>query len=302
MRGDVFEKICQIPKGLILVTGATGSGKSTTLAAMIDYVNRTRENHIVTIEDPIEFVHQDKKCMVTQREIGADTPTFASALKHVLRQDPDIVLIGEMRDRETVQVGLELSETGHLTFATLHTSDAIQTINRIIGIFPPDQQSQIRTQLGFVLEAVVCQQLLKTQDGKGRCVAQEVLLATQGARANIRSDKVHQIYSAMQTGSQLGMSTMNQSLARLVKEGKIDVEAAMKNSSRQDEMEALLREDGHDIQARATFNMDGTVKTAEPEAGAHGAAGGAGAAGAAPKAGGMGARAAGKDSGRALKW
>ncbi len=166
MPSAIFEKICRIPKGLILVTGATGSGKSTTLAAMIDYVNNSRENHIVTIEDPIEFVHKDKKCMVTQREIGHDTPTFASALKHVLRQDPDIVLIGEMRDQETVQTGLELSETGHLTFATLHTSDAVQTVNRIIDIFPPEQQPQIRTQLGFVLEAVVCQQLLKTKDGR----------------------------------------------------------------------------------------------------------------------------------------
>ena len=237
---DVFTKICRIPKGLILVTGATGSGKSTTLSSMIDYVNNTRENHIVTIEDPIEFVHQDKKCMVTQREIGADTPTFASALKHVLRQDPDIVLIGEMRDRETVQTGLELSETGHLTFATLHTSDAVQTINRIIDIFPPDQQPQIRTQLGFVLEAVVCQQLLKTKDGAGRCVALEILLATQSVRANIRGEKIHQIYSALQTGSQIGMTTMNQSLVKLVEDGKIDAEAALKNSSRPDELQKLL--------------------------------------------------------------
>lgn len=240
MVGDVFERICRTPKGLILVTGATGSGKSTTLAAMIDYVNNNRENHIVTIEDPIEFVHKDKKCMVTQREIGADTPTFASALKHVLRQDPDIVLLGEMRDQETVQVGLELSETGHLTFATLHTSDAVQTINRIIDIFPPDQQSQVRTQLGFVIEAIVCQQLLKTKDGKGRCVAQEILLATQGVRANIRSDKVHQIYSSIQTGLALGMSTMNQSLLRLVEQGKIEPAAALMSSSRAEELEKLL--------------------------------------------------------------
>ncbi len=251
MVSPIFERICRIPKGLILVTGATGSGKSTTLAAMIDYVNRSRENHIVTIEDPIEFVHQDKGCMITQREIGADTPTFASALKHVLRQDPDVVLIGEMRDQETVQTGLELSETGHLTFATLHTSDAIQTINRIIDIFPPDQQSQIRTQLGFVLEAVVCQQLLKTADGKGRCVAQEILLATQPVRANIRADKIHQIYSAMQTGSQSGMATMNQALLRLVKEGKIDLETALKNTSRLDEMEGMCRDEGYEIPFRA---------------------------------------------------
>jgi twitching motility protein PilT len=241
MSAPVFEKICRIPKGMILVTGATGSGKSTTLAAMIDYVNRTRENHIVTIEDPIEFVHPDKSCMVTQREIGADTRNFASALKHVLRQDPDIVLIGEMRDQETVQVGLELAETGHLTFATLHTSDAVQTINRIIDIFPPEQQPQVRTQVGFVLEAVICQQLLKTRDGKGRVVAQEILLATQGVRANIRSDKIHQIYSTIQTGMQLGMTTMNQSLLNLVEKGLIDPETALKNSSRQEEMVKMLQ-------------------------------------------------------------
>ncbi len=261
----VFEKICNIPKGLILVTGATGSGKSTTLAAMIDYVNRSRESHIVTIEDPIEFVHRDKKCMVTQREIGADTPTFASALKHVLRQDPDVVLIGEMRDQETVQVGLELAETGHLTFATLHTSDSIQTINRIIDIFPPDQQSQVRTQLGFVLEAVICQQLLKTKDGAGRCVAQEILLSSAGVRANIRGDKIHQIYSTIQTGSQLGMATMNQSLARLVKEGKIDMETALKNTSRLDELEAQLRDEGHEVPLRA-----GLGQTQPPAASAPG--------------------------------
>ena len=254
MEGEVFKKICRTPKGLILVTGATGSGKSTTLAAMIDFVNRNRENHIVTIEDPIEFVHPDKSCMITQREIGADTPTFHSALKHVLRQDPDVVLIGEMRDQETVQVGLELSETGHLTFATLHTSDAVQTVNRIIDIFPPDQQSQVRTQLGFVLEAVVSQQLLKTIDGKGRCVAQEILLATQSVRANIRGDKVHQIYSALQTGSQIGMATMNQSLAHLVKLGKIDAEMAMKNSSRQDELSGLLSEMGYSVSKNVSDN------------------------------------------------
>lgn len=247
MVAPIFEKICRIPKGLILVTGATGSGKSTTLAAMIDYVNRHRPNHIVTIEDPIEFVHQDKNCMVTQREIGADTPTFASALKHVLRQDPDIVLIGEMRDQETVQVGLELSETGHLTFATLHTSDAIQTINRVIDIFPAEQQNQIRTQLGFVLESVVCQQLLKTKDGKGRCVAQEILLANQSVRANIRADKIHQVYSTIQTSSQVGMCTMNQSLGRLVLQGKIDAETALKSSSKMEELEVLLREEGLDV-------------------------------------------------------
>ena len=240
MVGDVFEKICRTPKGLILVTGATGSGKSTTLAAMIDYVNRHRQSHIVTIEDPIEFVHQDKLCMVTQREIGADTPTFASALKHVLRQDPDIVLIGEMRDQETVQVGLELSETGHLTFATLHTSDAVQTINRVIDMFPHGQQAQIRTQLSFVLEAIISQQLLKVTGGGGRCAALEILIPTHGIRANIRDDKIHQIYSAIQTGAREGMITMNASLVELVAAGKINRETAMGGTTRADELVELL--------------------------------------------------------------
>ncbi len=242
MPREVFQNICALPKGLILVTGATGSGKSTTLASMIDYLNNAYENHIVTIEDPIEFVHQDKKCMVSQREIGADTPTFASALKHVLRQDPDIVLIGEMRDMETVQTGLELSETGHLTFATLHTSDAVQTINRVIDIFPPGQQPQIRTQLGFTLEAVICQQLLKKKDGKGRVVALEILLATQGVRANIRGDKIHQIYSTMQTSGQLGMLTMNQSLYNLVEADLITPEFALEYSSRAEELDKMMRD------------------------------------------------------------
>ena len=272
MVAPVFEKICKTPKGLVLVTGATGSGKSTTLAAMIDYINNDRQSHIVTIEDPIEFVHMDKTCMVTQREIGADTPTFASALKHVLRQDPDIVLIGEMRDQETVQVGLELSETGHLTFATLHTSDAVQTINRLIDIFPPEQQSQVRTQAGFVIEAVVCQQLLKTKEGTGRCVAQEILLGVQSVRANIRADKIHQIYSSMQTGMQLGMCTMNQSLLNLVKEGKIDVQAALQSSSRADELEKMLdgviKEYGQDIGAQEEENVYlGTVSNSQTPGG-----------------------------------
>ncbi|MDR2390495.1 MAG: type IV pilus twitching motility protein PilT [Planctomycetota bacterium] len=288
MEAPVFEKICRIPKGMILVTGATGSGKSTTLAAMIDFVNRSRKSHIVTIEDPIEFVHQDKNCMVTQREIGADTRTFASALKHVLRQDPDIVLIGEMRDQETVQVGLELAETGHLTFATLHTADAIQTINRIIDIFPPEQQPQIRTQLGFVLEAVVCQQLLKTRDGKGRVVAQEILIANQSVRANIRSDKIHQIYSTIQTSNQTGMKTMNQSLFELTEKGLIDPETALKNSSRAEELEKMLRElsdfdtmeietgpdkdQGQGAKPNAEDRKKGTEKHPQPVSGANGGA------------------------------
>ncbi len=236
----IFKQLCSLPKGLILVTGATGSGKSTTLAAMVDYINRNDDGHIVTIEDPIEFLHRNKRCLVNQREVGPDTSSFAQALKHVLRQDPDTVLIGEMRDMETVQLGLELSETGHLTLASLHTSDAVQTINRIIDIFPHGQQAQIRTQLSFVLEGIISQQLLKLSSGQGRCVALEVLIATHAIRANIRDDKIHQIYSSIQTGGQMGMVTMNTSLVELVMQGKITSEAALAATTRVDELAELL--------------------------------------------------------------
>ena len=237
---DIFEALCKLPKGLVLVTGATGSGKSTTLAAMVDYINANEDGHIVTIEDPIEFLHRNKRCLVNQREVGPDTNSFAAALKHVLRQDPDTVLIGEMRDMETVQLGLELAETGHLTFATLHTSDAVQTINRIIDIFPHGQQAQIRTQLSFVLEAIISQQLLKLSSGSGRCAALEILVATHAIRANIRDDKIHQIYSAIQTGAREGMVTMNTSLVDLVAQGKISKDAALASTSRADELAELL--------------------------------------------------------------
>ncbi|MCC8190537.1 MAG: type IV pilus twitching motility protein PilT [Planctomycetes bacterium] len=236
----IFEHLCGLPKGLILVTGATGSGKSTTLAAMIDYINSNEDGHIVTIEDPIEFLHRNKRCLVNQREVGPDTHNFAAALKHVLRQDPDTILIGEMRDMETVQLGLELSETGHLTLASLHTSDAVQTINRIIDIFPHGQQAQIRTQLSFVLEGIVSQQLLKTVGGGGRCVALEILIATHAIRANIRDDKLHQIYSALQTGAREGMITMNASLLELVAKAKITKEAALAATTRVDELLELV--------------------------------------------------------------
>ncbi|MCK6474505.1 MAG: type IV pilus twitching motility protein PilT [Planctomycetes bacterium] len=224
---DVCGKLCSLPKGLVLVTGATGSGKSTSLASMIDMINQTRQEHIITIEDPIEFVHRNKQCLVNQREVGPDTRSFAQALKHVLRQDPDIVLIGEMRDKETIELGLTLAETGHLTFATLHTSTCVQTINRIIDVFPAEQQNQIRTQLSFVLEGVFCQQLLPLAQGKGRCMACEIMLPNDAIRANIRDDKIHQIYSSIQTGGKIGMKTMNQSLYDLYRGGKITYDTAI---------------------------------------------------------------------------
>jgi len=232
----VCEKLCQLPRGLILVTGATGSGKSTTLAAMINYINESYEGHIITIEDPIEFVHKNKKCLVNQREVGPDTHGFGEALKHVLRQDPDVVLIGEMRDIETIEMGLTLAETGHLTFATLHTSDCTQTINRIIDVFPANQQSQVRTQLSFVIEGIFCQQLLRLASGRGRALAAEIMIPTPGIRANIRDDKIHQIYSAIQTGGKEGMMTMNMSLYTLYAQGKITKETAFEYSQRPDEL------------------------------------------------------------------
>ncbi len=226
----VCEYLCNLPKGLILVTGATGSGKSTTLASMIDYINQTREAHVVTIEDPIEFIHRNKSCLFNQREIHSDTHGFKNALRSVLRQDPDIILVGEMRDAETIESALTLAETGHLTFATLHTSDAIQTINRIIDVFPAFQQQQIRTQLSFSLQAVFCQQLLPKSNNRGRVLAAEVLIANSAARSLIREDKVHQIYSVMQTGGKYGMNTMNQSLYDLYRDNQITYDDAISRS------------------------------------------------------------------------
>ncbi len=223
----VCERLCNMRKGLVLVTGATGSGKSTSLASMIDFCNQTRQDHIITIEDPIEFVHRNKSCLVNQREVGSDTGGFNEALRRVLRQDPDIVLIGEMRDMETIEAGLTLAETGHLTFATLHTSDCVQTINRIIDVFPAHQQSQIRTQLSFVLEGVMCQQLVPMQDGRGRAMCQEVMTPNSAIRSLIREDKCHQILSHIQTGAKLGMKTMNQSLYELYKRSLITWDDAL---------------------------------------------------------------------------
>jgi twitching motility protein PilT len=216
-----------LPRGFVLVTGPTGSGKSTTLASVVDLANRNRRDHIMTVEDPIEFLHSHKGCLVNQREVGEDTWSFKNALKHVLRQDPDIILVGEMRDLETIEIALTAAETGHLVMATLHTQDAAQTIDRVIDVFPPSQQQQVRVMLSGALQGVVCQQLVKTADGKGRVVAAEVMVATPAIRNLIREGKTHQIYSALQAGAKHGMSTMDSNLADLVKKGKITYDAAL---------------------------------------------------------------------------
>jgi twitching motility protein PilT len=237
----VIATLSERPRGLVLVTGPTGSGKSTTLAAMIDKINTERREHIITIEDPIEYIHQHKGCLVNQREVHADTLGFASALRAALREDPDIVLIGEMRDLETIESALRIAETGHLTFATLHTNSAAQTINRIIDVFPAHQQGQIRTQLSLVLEGIVCQALLPRADGKGRVVSLEIMIPTPAIRNLIRDDKVHQIYSTMQAGQEkLGMQTMNQNLVTLYQKRLITLETAMSASSQKDELEQMI--------------------------------------------------------------
>src|SRR5262247_2607992 len=237
----VIEKLCEKPRGLILVTGPTGSGKSTTLAAMVDKVNRDRHEHIITVEDPIEYLHGHKNCIVNQREVHADTHGFANALRAALRQDPDVVLIGEMRDLETTETALRIAETGHLTFATLHTNSAAQTINRIIDIFPSGQQAQIRTQLSLVLEGIVCQALLPKADGKGRVCSLEIMVPTAAIRNLIRDDKIHQIYGSMQAGQEkLGMQTANQSLASLYMKRLISLETAMTASSNKDELQDMI--------------------------------------------------------------
>jgi twitching motility protein PilT len=237
----VIANLADRPRGLVLVTGPTGSGKSTTLAAMIDKINTERREHIITIEDPIEYIHQHKGCLVNQREVHADTLGFSNALRAALREDPDIVLIGEMRDLETIESALRIAETGHLTFATLHTNSAAQTINRIIDVFPAHQQGQIRTQLSLVLEGIVCQTLLPRVDGSGRVVALEIMIPTPAIRNLIRDDKVHQIYSTMQAGQEkLGMQTMNQNLATLYQKRLISIETALSASSLKDELEQMI--------------------------------------------------------------
>jgi twitching motility protein PilT len=229
------------PRGLVLVTGPTGSGKSTTLATIVDKINTERNEHIVTIEDPIEYLHQHKGCVVNQREVGADTDSFKHALKYILRQDPDVVLIGEMRDLETIEAALTVAETGHLCFATLHTNSALQTINRIVDVFPPYQQSQVRAQLSFVLEGVMCQSLLPRANGPGRAMALEVMIPNSAIRNLIREDKIHQVYSSMQMGQEnSGMQTMNQSLASLYQRRLISMETALSRSPDNDELRSLI--------------------------------------------------------------
>jgi twitching motility protein PilT len=224
---ETVSQFATLPRGLVLVTGPTGSGKSTTLAALIDLVNKTRADHIMTVEDPIEFLHGNQKALVNQREVGEDTHSFGAALKHVLRQDPDVILIGELRDLETISVALTAAETGHLVFATLHTQDAPQTIDRIIDVFPPHQQGQVRAQLAATLRGVVCQTLVKKASGKGRVVATEVLIATPAVANLIREGKTFQIASAMQAGGELGMHTMDRHLADLANAGVISQRAAI---------------------------------------------------------------------------
>lgn len=241
----VVTELCEKPRGLVLVTGPTGSGKSTTLASMVDHINSTTRQHIITIEDPIEFIHAHKGCLVNQREIGADSQSFKRALRYILRQDPDVVLIGELRDLETIEAALTIAETGHLAFATLHTNGAVQSINRIIDVFPPHQQTQIRSVLSFVLEGVMSQTLVPNIQGRGRTLASEVMVPNAAIRNLIREDKVHQIYSQMQIGQKkYGMKTMNQSLSESVLAKRISIDDAMMRSDDIVELKTLVAEGG----------------------------------------------------------
>jgi twitching motility protein PilT len=241
----ILRKLCEKPRGLILVTGPTGSGKSTTLATMLDLINQTRYEHMLTIEDPIEFIHPHKKCLVNQREVHSDTQSFANALRAALREDPDVVLIGEMRDLETIESALRIAETGHLTFGTLHTNSASSTINRIIDVFPSHQQSQIRAQLSLVLEGILCQALLPRADGRGRVMAMEILIPNAAIRNLIREDKIHQIYSTMQSGQEkFGMQTFNQALFANYQQKAITLETAMLRSSNAEELQDMINRGG----------------------------------------------------------
>jgi len=238
---NVALSLCKMPKGLVLLTGATGSGKSTSLASMIDWINTNRSCHIITVEDPIEFIHQNKKAIVNQRELGSDTLSFASSLKHALRQDPDVILVGELRDLETIEAALIIAETGHLVFSTLHTSDCVQTINRIVDVFPSHQQQQIRTQVSFVLIGAISQQLIPKAKGSGRVLASEVMIVTPAIRSLVRESKVHQIYSVIQTSQKDGMRTMNQSLYELYQKNLITYEEALDRSTDQEDLKRIFK-------------------------------------------------------------
>jgi len=237
---NAIARMAEKPRGLVLVTGPTGSGKSTTLAAVIDKINHERKGHIITVEDPIEFIHKHQGCLINQREVGTDTKSFANALKYALREDPDVILIGEMRDLETIQAALTIAETGHLAFATLHTNSAAEAINRIIDVFPPHQQSQVRAQLAFVLEGIVTQTLVQKATGRGRAMAAEVLVVTPAIRALIRDDKIHQIYSSMQAGKKFGMQTLNDALYALYVGREITAEGALRVTSAPDEFLRMI--------------------------------------------------------------
>jgi twitching motility protein PilT len=252
----VVGKLAEKPRGLVLVTGPTGSGKSTTLAALVDKINREWKGHIITVEDPIEFIHRHQSCIVNQREVGTDTKSFASALKYALREDPDVVLIGEMRDLETIQAGLTIAETGHLAFATLHTNSAAETINRIIDVFPSHQQSQVRAQLAFVLEGIVTQTLLPKAKGRGRVLACEILVATPAIRALIRDDKVHQIQSSMQAGKKHGMQTLNDSLYQLYMGREVALDECLRVSSEPNEFLRMIGEPVTGDEERAVAPKD----------------------------------------------
>ncbi|MBX3147833.1 MAG: type IV pilus twitching motility protein PilT [Gemmatimonadales bacterium] len=247
----VMARLSERPRGLILVTGPTGSGKSTTLAAVIDKINKDRKGHIITVEDPIEFIHRHQSCIVNQREVGTDTKSFSAALKYALREDPDVILVGEMRDLETVAAALTIAETGHLVLATLHTNSAAESINRIIDVFPHNQQSQIRAQLAFVLEGVVTQTLLQRARGRGRVMACEIMVATPAIRALIRDDKIHQIYSALQSGKKHGMQTMTDSLYQLYMTREVVKEECLRVAQEPNEFLRMIGEKPMDEQAIA---------------------------------------------------
>lgn len=254
----VIASFAERPRGLVLVTGPTGSGKSTTLAAMIDKINTERRGHIITVEDPIEFIHRHRNCIINQREVGADTKSFASALKYALREDPDVILIGEMRDLETIQAALTIAETGHLVFATLHTNSAAEAINRIIDVFPAHQQSQVRAQLAFVLEGIITQVLLPKVSGRGRAMAAEVLVVTPAIRALVRDDKVHQIYSLMQSGKKFGMQTMNDALYQLYVARQVSADECVRSSGDPNEFLRMIGKGPMDDGLSAPTPANGT--------------------------------------------